>query len=54
VKEKGRITNSEYQELNAIGKSVTIDELRDLAEKQVFKKNGETGRGTYYELVNDR
>jgi len=54
VKEKGRITNSEYQELNAIGKSVTIDELRDLAEKQVFLKIGETGRGTFYELANDR
>jgi len=54
VKEKGRITNKEYQELNTIGKSVTIEELRDLAEKQVFLKIGETGRGTYYELANDR
>ena len=54
MKEKGKITNSEYQGLNAIGKSVTIDELRDLAEKQVFLKIGETGRGTYYELRNDR
>jgi len=54
VKEKGKITNREYQELNTIGKSVTIDELRDLVEKQVLLKIGETGRGTYYELANDR
>jgi len=52
VKEKGRIANSEYQEINEIGKSVTIDELRDLVEKQVLFKIGETGRGTYYELKN--
>jgi ATP-dependent DNA helicase RecG len=56
AKEKGRITNSEYQEVNGIGKSVTIDELHSLVEKQVFAKIGETGRGTYYKLriKNDR
>ena len=54
MQENGKITNSEYQELNNIGKSVTIDELRGLAEKQVFLKVGETGRGIYYELINDR
>jgi ATP-dependent DNA helicase RecG len=52
VKEKGKISNSEYQEINGIGKSVTIDELRDLVEQQVFVRIGETGRGTYYELSN--
>jgi ATP-dependent DNA helicase RecG len=52
VKEHGKITNKEYQEINDIGKSVTITELRDLTEKQVFSKIGETGRGTYYELRN--
>jgi ATP-dependent DNA helicase RecG len=50
VKENGRITNSQYQKLNEIGKSVAIEELRDLTEKQIFLKIGETGRGTYYEL----
>jgi ATP-dependent DNA helicase RecG len=56
VKEKGRITNAKYQELNKIGKSVTIDELRSLVECQIFERIGETGRGTYYELPhkNDR
>ncbi|MCE1169557.1 MAG: putative DNA binding domain-containing protein [Sphingobacteriia bacterium] len=50
VKEKGKITNSEYQEINEIGKSVTIDELRNLVDKQLLVRIGETGRGTYYEL----
>ncbi|MDR1553583.1 MAG: hypothetical protein LBS69_09005 [Prevotellaceae bacterium] len=52
VKTKGKITNAEYQEINGIGKSVTIDELRDLVERQIFIRIGETGRGTYYELSN--
>jgi ATP-dependent DNA helicase RecG len=52
VKEKGKITNAEYQEINGIGKSVTIDELRNLVERQLFVRVGETGRGTYYELSN--
>jgi ATP-dependent DNA helicase RecG len=56
VKEHGRITNKEYQEVNGIGKSVTIDELRNLVDKQILVRIGETGRGTYYELPikNDR
>ena len=33
VKEKGKISNSEYQKINKIGKSVTIDELHNLTEK---------------------
>ena len=52
IKTKGKITNAEYQEINGIGKSVTIDELRDLVERQLFVRVGETGRGTYYELPN--
>ena len=50
VKEKGKISNSEYQKINEIGKSVTIDELNILVEKQLFLKIGKTGRGTHYEL----
>ena len=52
VKTKGKITNAVYQEINGIGKSVTIDELRDLVEQQIFVRIGETDRGTYYELAN--
>jgi len=52
VKEKGKITNNEYQELNKTGKSVTIEDLRILVEKHIFLRVGATGRGTYYELLN--
>ena len=59
VKEKGRITNAEYQEINVIGKSTTIEELRNLVERKILLRIGETGRGTFYELqrkelINDR
>ena len=50
VKEKGRISNKEYQEINEIGKSVAIEELRILVEEELFLRIGTTGRGTYYEL----
>ena len=52
VKENGKITNSEYQKINEIGKSVTIDELHDLVKKQILSRIGNIGRGTYYELPN--
>ena len=52
IKTKGKITNSEHQEINEIGKSVTIDELRYLVERHILVRIGETGRGSYYELAN--
>jgi ATP-dependent DNA helicase RecG len=55
VKEKEKITNAQYQEINEIGKSVTIEELRILVEKKILLRIGGTGRGTYYEQqINDR
>jgi ATP-dependent DNA helicase RecG len=50
VKEHSKITNKEYQEVNGIGKSVTIDELRSLVDKQILVRIGKIGRGIYYEL----
>jgi len=50
AKDKGKITNSEYQELNDIKKSVTATELQDLTDKGVLVKVGNTGRGTKYIL----
>ncbi len=48
VKEKGRITNKEYQELNKISKPMTSIDLKGLVDKKIFKKLGRTGRGTEY------
>lgn len=48
VKEKGKITNREYQELNEVSKPMASIDLRELADKKVFEKLGITGRGTEY------
>jgi len=51
VKEKGRITNSEYQEINSISKRTAAYELVELVEKhRQFKQLG-ASVGTYYEIV---
>ena len=51
VKEKGRITNKEYQEINEVSKPMATIDLRALVEKEVLKKMGTTGRGTEYLLA---
>jgi ATP-dependent DNA helicase RecG len=50
VKENGKITNKEYQELNNIKKRQTSEDLAFLENKGVLEKIGTTGRGTYYIL----
>lgn len=47
IKEKGRITNREYSEINKIGRVYAFKELSDLVSKKVFKQIGK-GRSTYY------
>ena len=51
VKEKGRITNKEYQELCEVKKRQTTDDLKELEDKEILERVGTTGRGTYYVLV---
>ncbi|HFC97471.1 MAG TPA: DeoR family transcriptional regulator [Thermosulfurimonas dismutans] len=46
VKERGRITNREYQELTGISKRTATRDLDELLEKGVFERLGATGRGT--------
>jgi len=50
VKEKGRITNKEYQDLNEISKRTASRDLDDLVEKNFMRQIGVTGRGTEYIL----
>ncbi len=48
IAEKGKISNSEYQKLtNSIKKTATRD-LNSLVDKNILKKVGTTGKGTYY------
>lgn len=54
IKEHGSITNTEYQRLNNLKKSVSTTDLFDLSEKKLIEKIGTTGRGTKYILRNGR
>jgi len=49
VKEKGRITNREYQEINGVSDRTSLRELENLTQTGIFKKTGEK-KGTQYEL----
>jgi len=50
VKEHGRISNAEYQNITGIKKRQATEDLRILEEKGIFEKHGTTGRGTYYTI----
>ena len=50
VKERGRISNREYQELIGVSKRTASRDLDNLVQKDVLKRVGETGKGTYYVL----
>jgi len=52
VKEKGRITNTEYQNVTGVLKREASRDLKELVDKGVFEKPGSaTGKGTYYTLI---
>jgi len=50
VKEKGKITNQEYQELNKTSKPTATRELRKLVDKGLFIMHGKAKREIYYQL----
>ena len=49
VKEKGKITNSEYQTLNEVSDRTALRDIEELTEKGILIKEGEK-KGTYYKL----
>jgi ATP-dependent DNA helicase RecG len=52
VRENGKITNSEYQEINTISKRTATNDLSELVDKfSVLQKYGTSGSNIYYELV---
>jgi ATP-dependent DNA helicase RecG len=53
VKEKGKITNKEYQELTKISRQMATIDLGDIVRKGVFTKNGKSGKGVTYKLTNN-
>jgi ATP-dependent DNA helicase RecG len=51
VREKGRITNAEYQKINEISKRTAAYDLIEMVEKhEIFKQLG-ASIGTYYEII---
>lgn len=51
VKEKGKITNREYQGIAGIKERLATIELNDIVSKKILQKFGTTGRGTYYAAI---
>ena len=54
VKIRGRIGNSEYQEIVGVAKRTAHRDLAELVAKGVFTKIGTRGKGTYYEVLRKR
>ncbi|GAB6274709.1 MAG: helix-turn-helix domain-containing protein [Peptococcaceae bacterium] len=51
TKEKGKITNKEYQEVTGIKERFATIELKELVNRGIFEKYGTTGKGVYYTIV---
>ncbi|WP_410507217.1 ATP-binding protein [Methanosarcina hadiensis] len=50
VKEKGKITNKEYQEISNTIKRTSSRDLAELVSLKIFEQIGTTGKGTEYVL----
>ena len=51
VKEKGKITNSEYQEINEVSRRTATRDLLDLVEKFTILVQEGVGAGSFYKLI---
>lgn len=51
LKNRGRITNSDYQRLNHISKPSSTRDLQDLVKKAIIKPSGIRGAGAFYEIM---
>lgn len=50
LKEKGKITNSEYQAINECSRNTASKELVELVNKHILESSGQKGAGAYYIL----
>jgi ATP-dependent DNA helicase RecG len=50
AKEKGRITNSDYQSLNDVSRETATRDIKELTDKKLFKSSGQKGAGAFYTL----
>jgi len=54
VKEHGTITNKEYRELTGMSPRAALRELNDLCTREIFVKQGTTGRSTVYVFIKNK
>jgi len=50
VKEKGKITNREYQTLNDVSRETATRDLKGLIDLKLFKPSGQKGAGAFYTI----
>jgi ATP-dependent DNA helicase RecG len=50
AKEKGKITNSEYQTLNDVSRETATRDLKELINKKILKPSGQKGAGAFYTI----
>lgn len=48
AKEKGKITNMDYQKLNQISERTATRELKDLVDREILQSSGIKGAGAFY------
>ncbi len=51
VTKNGKITNKEYQKLFKVSDRTALRELSALVKKKILKKQGKTGKNTFYQLA---
>jgi ATP-dependent DNA helicase RecG len=51
VKDKGKLTNKDYQDLFSVSKQTATRDLSHLVALSILQKIGQTGKGTYYILA---
>ena len=51
VKNKGNITNGEYQTINDCSRNTASNGLTELVEKKLLKSSGQKGAGAFYTLI---
>jgi len=51
AKEKGKITNKEYQEINNCSRNTASNDLRQLVKNHILKESGVRGAGSYYNIA---
>jgi len=51
LKERGKITNREYQELNTCSRNTVTNDLRKLIQKEIIKESGKKGAGAFYVIA---